>query len=220
MTGFSTTYWLPVVRRTFAGPLVAHIHGLLFFSWIALLIAQVHFAKAKKIRVHRRLGNLSLPLALAMALSGFGVGMMAVRRDLAANVGDFAYSQLAGVVATMLLMLAFVCAAYATRRKPDWHKRFVLLATVALLWPAWFRWRHLLPWIPRPDFWLGFVVADSLIVVAALRDRVKFGRVHPVYAWFGTFLIVENIAELMLFDTPVWRSLAQAEFRLLDAVGY
>jgi len=219
--GFSTTYWLPVARRSFDGPTVAHLHGLFFFSWIALLMAQVHFARAKKIRVHQRLGKLSLLLAPAMALSGFGVGMMAVHRDLAAGLTDPSpYSQLAGVVATMLLMLAFVGAAFATRSRPDWHKRFMLLATVALLWPAWFRWRHLMPWVPRPDWWLGFVVSDSLIVIAALRDRLKFGRIHPVYAWFGTFLILENAAELLMFDTALWRALAMGEFQLLTALGY
>jgi hypothetical protein len=145
---------------------------------------------------------------------------MAVRRDLAAGQGDFAYSQLPGVVATMLLLLAFAAAAYATRKTPDRHKRFMLLATIAVLWPAWFRWRHLMPWVPRPDIWLGLVVADLPVVIAALRDRLKFGRVHPVYAWFGTLLIAENLLEVLMFDTPLWRALAKAEFALLASVGY
>lgn len=218
--GFSTTYWLPLARRTFGGSTIAHVHGLFFFCWIALLIAQAHFARARKIRVHQRLGYLSLPLALAMALSGLGVGMMAVRRDLAQGVGDFAYSQLVGVVFAMLFLLAFVGAAYATRKRPDRHKRLMVLATVAVLWPAWFRWRHLMPWVPQPDLWLAIVVADSLIVIAALRDRLKFGRIHPVYLWFGTLLIAENVIEYLMFDTGPWRALARSEFRLLEAFGY
>jgi hypothetical protein len=219
--GFSTTYWLPVVRRTFAGPLVAHIHGMLFFGWIALLIAQVHFARAKKIRIHQRLGNLSPPLALTMAMSGIGVGMMAVRRDLAAGMTEPSpYSQLVGVVFAMLALLAFVGAAYATRKTPDRHKRFMLLATVAVWWPAWFRWRHLMPGVPDPELWLGFIVPDSMILIAALRDRLKFGRVHPVYWWFGGLLIAEHLIETMSFDTPAWRSLAKGMFGLLDAIGY
>lgn len=219
VVGFSTTYWIPIARRTFAGPWIAHLHGLLFFVWIALLLAQVHFARAQKIRVHRRLGGLSLPLALAMAATGIGVGMHAVRRDLAAGVGDVAYSQLVGVVAAMSFLVVFVAAALATRKAPDWHKRFILLATIAVLWPAWFRWRHLMPWIPRPDVWLGLVVSDSLIVIAAIRDRTKFGRIHPVYAWFGTLLVVENVAELVVLDTPLGQTLGKALFTGLSAVG-
>ena len=221
LVGFSTTYWLPIARRTFAGPTVAHVHGLFFFAWIALLVAQVHFARARQIRTHQRLGNVALPLAAAMALSGFGVGMMAVRRDLAAGLTEPSpYSQLTGVVSAMLALLACVAAAYANRKRPDWHKRLILLATVAIWWPAWFRWRHLMQWVPHPDIWLAVVVPDSLLLIAALRDRMKFGRVHPVYLWFGSLLIADHVVETLLFDTPVWRASAQALFRLLAAVGY
>ena len=220
VAGFSTTYWMPMARRTFAGPAIAHIHGLFLASWIALLTAQVHFARAKKIRVHQRLGNLSLPLALAMTLSGYAIGMFATRRDVANRVGDFPYSGLIGTVSGMTILLAFVGAAYATRKRPDWHKRFMLLATVAVLWPAWFRWRHFMPWVPWPDFWLGFVVSDSLIVIAAVRDRLKFGRVHPVYAWFGSALMAEQLFEILAFDSGPWRVVAKNLFDLLEKLGF
>jgi hypothetical protein len=220
LVGFSTTYWLPLARRTFGGPPIAHLHGLFFFSWIALLTAQVHFARAKKIRIHQRLGNASLPLALAMALTGFGVGMMAVRRDLAEGQGEASYSQLVGVVTAMLVLLLLVGAAYAKRKTPDWHKRFMLLATVAVWWPAWVRWRHLMPWVPDPFLWLGFVIPDSIIVIAALRDRLKFGRIHPVYLWFGSLLIADHLAETLSFETPPWRALGRALFSLLVAAGF
>jgi hypothetical protein len=63
-------------------------------------------------------------------------------------------------------------------------------------------------------------VSDSLIVIAAVRDQLKFGRVHPAYLWFGSLLIAEHVAEVFLYDTAAWRSLAQAQFALLARVGY
>ena len=39
--GFSTTYFLPLAHGSFAGPTVAHIHGLLFMTWVALLLIQL-----------------------------------------------------------------------------------------------------------------------------------------------------------------------------------
>lgn len=203
-----------MATRQFGGPTIAHLHGLCFFGWIGLLLVQASLARRKRLRLHQRLGLLSIPLAIAMAATGLGVGMFAVRRDLAAGAGEAAYSQLVGVVTAMLFLLLFVAIAFATRRRPDWHKRMILLATVAVQWPAWFRWRHLMPWLPRPEIWLGVVVSDSLILIAALRDRLRFGRVHPAYAIFGALLIAEHGSEILLYDSPGWRAAARAMFDL------
>ena len=218
LVGFSRTYFIPFAGGSFSGPPVAHLHGLLFFGWIGLLATQTVFARRKEIRRHRTLGAAALPLAAAMAATGVGVGMFAVRRDLGSGVGEFAYSQLVGVVTTMLFLLVLVGAALLKRRESDWHKRLMVLATVAVLWPAWFRWRHLLPMIPRPDFWLGVVVSDSLIVIAAARDLWKFGRIHPAYLWFGSLLIGEHVLEVLAFDTPPWRAIAKALFHAFSPI--
>jgi hypothetical protein len=218
LVGFSTTYFIPVATRQFAGPVAAHLHGLFLFGWIGLLLLQAWLARQKRIRTHQRFGLAMLPCAVAMAATGIGVGMFAVRRDLAAGVGDAAYSQLGGVVTAMSLLLVFTAIAFAMRRRPDWHKRMILLATVAVLWPAWFRWRHLMPWLPRPDIWLSVVVPDAMILAAALRDRLRFGHIHPAYLIFGSLLIAENVAELLLFDSPLWRAATKAMFDLAATI--
>jgi hypothetical protein len=213
--GFSTTWFIPVAGGSFHGPAIAHIHGLLFFSWIALLIVQARLIRDRRPGFHRRLGLAALVLAPSMAVSGMGVGLYAVTRDLAAGAGGVAYSQLPGVLSAMLIFLAFVAAGLALRRRPDWHRRMMLLATIAILWPAWFRFRHLLPWVPRPDIVLAFLVADSLILIAIARDLLRFRRVHPAWLIFGLGLIAEHLAELLFYDTPAWRAAAQALYTAL-----
>lgn len=213
--GFSTTYFIPVAGGTFAGPLVAHVHGLLFMAWIAMVLLQPMLIRQRRSDLHRKLGLIALPLAVAMAISGLGVGTFAVSRDLAAGVGDIAYSQLIGVVAAMIIFVLYVSIAAASRKKPDWHKRMMLLATITVLWPAWFRFRHLLPFVPHPDIILGVVVSDSLVLVAMVRDRLKFGQIHPAYLIFGLLLIAEHVGEIFLFDTPIWRTVAKAIYQTL-----
>jgi len=213
--GFSTTYFIPIAVGTFAGPPVAHVHGLLFMAWIGLLLLQPMLVRHGRSGLHRKLGWIAVPLAVAMAVSGLGVGTYAVGRDLAAGGGDPVFSQLPGVVAAMAFFVVYVSIALAVRRKPDWHKRMILLATIAILWPAWFRFRHLLPFVPRPDILLGVVVPDSLIVVAMLRDRLKFGRVHPAYLIFGSLLIAEHVGEILFYDTPSWRAAAMSIYQML-----
>ena len=213
--GFSTTYFIPVASGRFAGPPVAHVHGLLFMSWIALMLLQPMLVRQRRSGLHRRVGWIALPLAVAMAVSGLGVGVFAVSRDLAAGVGDLAYAQLIGVVAAMSIFVVFVSIAVAARKQPAWHKRMMLLATIAVLWPAWFRFRHLLPFVPHPDIVLGVVVSDSLILLAMARDRLKFGRIHPAYLIFGLLLIAEHVWEILFFDTPTWRAAAILIYRAL-----
>jgi hypothetical protein len=216
LVGFSTTYFGPVASGQFDGPLIAHVHGGLFFAWIVLVTFQPLLIRTGRWHLHRKLGLVALPLAVAMALSGVGVGLYAVRRDLAAGAGDIAYSSLIGVLIAMVVFVAFVAAAILLRKRPAWHKRMILLATIAILWPAWFRFRHLMPWVPRPDIWLAVVLPDSLILVAALRDQIIFGRVHPAYWIFGLALIADHIAEVVMFDTIPWRAAAKAIYSALS----
>jgi hypothetical protein len=215
LVGFSTTYFGPVAWGQFDGPVIAHVHGGLFFAWIALVTLQPLLIRTGRWHLHRKLGLVALPLAVAMAMSGTGVGLYAVRRDLAAGAGDIAYSSLIGVLIAMILFVAFVAAAILLRKRPAWHKRMILLATIAILWPAWFRFRHLIPWVPRPDIWFAVVLSDSLILVAAVRDKVLFGRVHPAYGIFGSALVADHISEVLLFDSPPWRAAAKAIYSAL-----
>jgi hypothetical protein len=215
LVGFSTTYFGPVASGQFGGPVIVHIHGGLFFSWMALMALQPSLIRGSRWQLHRKLGLVALPLAVAMAVSGIGVGLYAVRRDLAAGAGDISYSSLIGVLTAMAIFVAFVAAAIALRKRPAWHKRMVLLATIAILWPAWFRFRHLMPWVPRPDIWFAVVLSDSLILIAALRDQFLFGRVHPAYWFFGSALVVDHVAEVLLFDSPRWRAVARAIYSAL-----
>jgi hypothetical protein len=193
--GFFLTYLQPIASGRFAGPSEAHLHGFLLASWLVLVAVQTFLLPG-----HRKLGWLALALAPAVAASTVGIGIAATRRDLAEGI----VLGMAGNVTAPLLYLALVLGAIAMRKRPQWHKRLVLIATVVMLWPAWFRWRHFLPWVPRPDITLGLIVADLPIVVAMVRDRLRFGAVHPAYWWVGLPVICEQTFEALAFGTPFW----------------
>jgi len=83
------------------------------------------------------------------------------------------------------------------------------LATIVVLWPAWFRFRHYFPSVPRADIWFAIVLADSLIVFSWLWDRIKNGRVDPVLKYAGLFIILEHIFEVLAFGSVAWRHIAK-----------
>lgn len=208
--GFSTTYFIPMSRGTFTAPTFVHIHGLSAFSWVTLLLVQALLIRNGRTRLHMRIGQAALPLATALWGSGILTACWAARRDLPAQ-GVVAVSSFMGTVTGLSLFLAFVAAGYVTRRRPAAHKRWMALATIAVLWPAIFRWRHLLPAMSRPDIILGMFVANVPIVIAMLRDRFRYGEVHPVWLVGGTFWFVEQGFEVAIFDThwsaPIGRAL-------------
>jgi len=215
IAGFSTTYLMPMAGARFEGPGIAHLHGLLFFTWVILMVVQPLLVRRQALRLHRKLGLLALVLAPAMAASGVGVGLYAVQRDVSAGLGGLAYSTLIGVLTAMSIFVLFVAIGLHLRNRPDWHKRMMLLATIAILWPAWFRFRHFMPWVPNPEIWLALVLADIPILIAMLRDRLRFGRVHPAYLIFGTALIANHVLEVIWFDTPGWRAAAMTAYAAL-----
>ena len=198
--GFSTTYFVPIARRTFAAPPVVHLHGLSAMLWLGLLLTQALLVRGRRTRLHMKLGQLGLPLAILIWSTGILTAAWAARRDLPAQ-GPVAETAFMGTVSGLSLFIAFVIAGYVSRRSAAAHKRWLALATIAVLWPAIFRWRHLLPAMNRPDIVLGLFVADLPILAAMLRDRLRYGSVHPVWLIGGTFWFVEQGLEIAVFDT-------------------
>lgn len=213
--GFGTTYILPMARRSFSAPWFVHFHGASALSWILLFVGQATLVRRSRTALHRRLGQAALPLALAVWASGIATAVWAAQRDLPAQ-GTAATSSLGGTVSGLSLYLVLVFAAFATRRKPDWHKRLAMLATIQLLWPAFFRLRHLLPAVPYPEISFAFVMTYAPILIAALRDRRRYGKIHPVWLFAGPALVIEQSIEFAFFDHGLQRDFGQWVYALLS----
>ncbi len=213
ISGFHLTYTLPLAKGAFAGPSWSHAHGALLASWLVLVSVQA-WLSPHRLPLHRKLGWLAAIVAPVVAFSTIAIGHEATTLGLARGDGPIAYSGFLGTVTAPTIFLGLVIAAIALRRKPQWHKRLIFVATVSILWPAWFRWRHFLPWMPRPEITLSLLLADMPIIIAMVRDRLRFGGVHPAYLFVGTGLIVEQTLETLAFDAPLWRRVALALYGL------
>lgn len=212
--GFGVTYVVPMARRTFSAPWVVHLHGASALSWVLLFIAQAKLVRGRRTQLHRRLGQVALPLALVVWASGIATALWAAQRDLPQQ-GTAATSSFAGTASGLTLYLLLVIAAVATRRRPDWHKRIVMLATIQVLWPAFFRLRHLLPAVPYPDISFALVMAYSPILVAALRDQWRYGKIHPVWLFIGPALVIEQSLEFVFFDQGPLRTVGEWLYAVL-----
>lgn len=209
LSGFFLTYFLPLSEGRFDAPFIVHLHGIAAFAWLLIFLIQPALIRFGRFPVHRALGMAGLVVAATVMVGGIGTSFYAVERDLAAGRGDLAVADMPGTWAGMFIFFGLVLAAILYRHKPEVHKRLMLLATLALLWPAWFRLRHVFPAIPYPEITLAILASDALILAAMVRDRLVEGRVHPVYLFAGTAIILEHVLEFALYGSPAWISLAR-----------
>jgi hypothetical protein len=208
-TGFFKTFTLPRLQGTFHAPPVVYLHGAALLAWVLLFALQVGLVQTGRLPRHRQLGWIALLLAPIVVLLTIAIGVFAMHRDLAAGAGETAISSLLGNITAPVLFCALVFAGLHYRRRPDVHKRLMLIALVVIIWPAFFRLRHYFPGVPRPEWVFGFAAPQCLLLLAMLRDRLVDGRVHRVYWWVGLPVLLDAALETWLFDGPLWRSVAR-----------
>ncbi|MBU2018263.1 MAG: hypothetical protein KJ941_01345 [Bacteroidetes bacterium] len=142
LAGFSKTYIIPIASNQFLGHKVLHLHGFFTFSWVALFVTQTALIHYSKQYIHRKLGFLGLFMATGVLITMIPAGLFGVERDLKLGLGESSYSALLGVIISGVLFLSLVISGVLKRSNPSFHKRLILLATIVVIWPSWFRLRH------------------------------------------------------------------------------
>ncbi|MEZ4455859.1 MAG: hypothetical protein R2882_04780 [Gemmatimonadales bacterium] len=215
--GFGRTYAAPMATGVFNGPTILHVHGAFALSWVLLFLSQPLLIRFSQPVLHRRLGRLGLPLAVGVATTMVPAGVYQATRDAAAGAGATGISSIVGVLTSGILFVTLVSCGILARRDREAHARWLLLATLVVAWPAWFRWRHWFPSVPRPDIWFAVVIPYLWVGVAMLRDRALRTAVHPVLKFAGVAVVLEQSLEVVAFDTPPWRAVAQLLYAWLHA---
>jgi FtsH-binding integral membrane protein len=206
--GFFRTFLWPSWQGAFHGPAVVYVHGAFVLAWLLLFATQAALVQSRRTPRHRRWGLLAALVAPGVVVSTMALGVFAMHRDLQSGMGELAKSLMLGTFTSPLVFLSLVAAGLAMRRRPDVHKRLMLMATIAILWPAFFRFRHFFPSVPHPEWVFGFLLPQVFLALVVLADRAKSGRVHPVYLWVGLPFVAEAALETWLLDSPGWRVVA------------
>jgi hypothetical protein len=214
LIGFSKTFIFPVAAGTFSAPWIVYVHGAFTFGWVVLFLVQALLIKAENWKLHSRLGILGVVAALGTAFTMPLVGRFQVERDLAQGVGEVAISSILGTMTAAVVFLGFVAAAIWKRGQPDVHKRLMLIATIHVLWPAWFRFRHYFPSVQPPEIWFALLLADSLFVLAWIWDYRENGRVHPALLFGSLLVMADHVFETFAFDSAPWRVASRAVWEL------
>lgn len=218
--GFTRTYLRPVLTNRFDGPAILHVHGILFFGWTILLTWQSGLVRRRRIEAHRAWGMAGVSLATAMVFTA----IVLVVRTLAFSVavGTLDRTRVLAVVplTQIALFAAFVAAAVAAVRRPETHRRLMVLATANLLPAAVARLFGVVlapPNSGRPSFALvanenlaftvglaAALVVDLLIVVAIVRDWRTRGRPHAAYVIGLACMLLVQVLRKPFAHTALW----------------
>ena len=212
--GFAPTYWLPLVRGSFEGRPIVHLHALAFYGWTLFFVSQAALVSRRRIARHRELGVVGVALATALLFIGLAVAISSLRAAVGlsseAAVRRFSIVPVSGI----LLFATLVTAALVNVRRPDVHKRILLVATASMLQAAVGRLFVLAfappagegPRVPPPvpiTIPAGIVV-DLLIIAGMIYDKRTRGRVHPVYWIAGGAVLAVQLLTTPLSGTAAW----------------
>jgi hypothetical protein len=203
--GFARTYYLAGLFD--AKPLpaaIVHVHGALFTGWIALLVVQSSLIGAGYSRLHRRLGIIGLGLAPLVVVLGVLVALEMLERFAPVHTVDsplifaVALSEITGFAGPVFF-------AFRLRRRPAYHKRLIVIATIAMTTAGFGRWPiAFLLHQPLP----AMLCAFTLLGIIVLFDLRSTGRLHPATVRGSAWVVAIELGGFAIGHTAAWHALA------------
>jgi len=205
--GFSHTVDKALFHPDPPRPLLLYVHGAVFSTWVIFFIFQSALIRTHNVRIHRMTGWFGVALGVVIPILGVSIAFTMIPFDVhvlhATHAAPFILVPLFDMVE---FTIPFALAIY-WRKKPEFHRRLILMASCALTAAAFFRF----PAQFHADtfFYAG---VDLLILLGVVRDLIVDRRVHPVYRYgLPAFALAQSIVMYTLITTePHWLKIANA----------
>ena len=215
LAGFSRSFYGTFVAGA-SHPWIIHVHAAVYVGWLALLIAQTVLAARGDIATHRRVGNFGIAYGAVVWILGVivGVAMPVINVHSGLWPAERAEQFLAIPLGDMVLFGGFFGAAIVYRRRPEIHKRLIILAAVAVMFAAVARaFTNVGVLLGDADAPLGGTPARLLlwyspVLVAMAHDLATRRRVHPAY-WTGAAAMAVAFLRVPYSQTDRWHAIAR-----------
>jgi hypothetical protein len=184
----------PAVPR----PFLLWIHGAAFSGWVAFYIFQSALVRTRNVKWHRFFGWFGVGLATVMVALGFTIAVIMGHFD-AVQLHQPDPTFLAIPFSDMTFFAVLFSLAIYWRRKPELHRRLLLIATCALLDAPFGRIIYIF------DHSLFYICVDAVMLLGLVRDLLVNRRIHKVYLVALPALMVCQVFVVYLWrGAPGW----------------
>jgi hypothetical protein len=204
--GFSRTIKTGLIHPPSPRPTILFFHAVIFSGWVLLFIVQSTLVKTRNVKLHRRLGWFGLVLGIAIPIVGIATTIAMGRLHVQEGRSDAAQFLIVPFFDMVAFSVPFGFSIH-WRKKPELHRRLILIATCSLTAAAFGRF----PGNLMPHHWF-YAGVDFLILLGVARDLVVTRHVHPAYVYALPLLALGQMTTIHVFATgwPAWIRIAHA----------
>jgi len=213
--GFAPTFYLRgSFTQTRPMSVLLHVHGIVFSAWISLFLIQTLLIARGQRRLHQRFGWIGAGIAAAMVILVTAAVIEQLRR-----VNGFPPPPLAVALSAfdIIVFASLVGAALYYRKRSDWHKRFMLSATIVLLGAPMFR--VVVQAMGLDDIAKVSIVStllvDAFFLPCFAYDLLTRRRIHPAYLVALVLIVLDQVAQAMVVSWQPWVNFANSLQRLV-----
>jgi len=199
IAGFSRTVDANLFHAAPPRPLLLWFHGAAFSSWVVFFVFQSALVRIRKVSVHRLIGWFGVALAAVMVPLGSIIAVVMARFDTVILHQQGVDAFISVPFIDMIIFGSCVALAVYWRKRPEFHRRLVFIATCHLMDAAFGRFDFIF------NHNLFFPALDLLILLGACRDWMVDGRIHKVYLYaLPPIIVLQSVAIYAWRINPQW----------------
>jgi len=183
-----------------------HLHGVVMFAWMVLLMAQAALMRAGARPLHRGLGKVSYGLVPVMVVSTILLAHYRLQSGITGELLYFLAVQ-GALIATLALAYGL---AMANRKRPQLHMRYMLCSALPLIDPILARLLFFHGGMQYPAAQLvTYGVTDAILALLAWNDR-RNPEGRRVFLAMLAIFVAAQLPTFFLYRMPWWAELARA----------
>lgn len=208
MTAIVVAGFWPFYSTLFSGgsgaPAIIYAHAAVFSGWLVLLLAQTWLVFRRRVSAHRSAGRFGIAYGIGVLLFGLVIAFVVPAMNV--TRGTMTLDEAAGFlvlpIGDMLLFGGFFTAGILARRDRESHRRLMVLAAVALIFPGAARFAF--PAGPAAILALWLLP----LFAAMAHDAYVQRRVHRLY-WIGLAVLVVAFGRVALMEAEPWLAIGR-----------
>jgi len=211
LVGFAQSFFLRPFFPKVVAPAepIFYIHGALFLSWFALLAVQTSLIATGDTAAHRRLGLIGFVLAPLMLIMGLYAAALAAHRPTGfTGFADPPLHFFGVLVVWIVAFFVYVGLALLWRKRPQIHKRLMLLAAINLAEAGVTRF-PIAPINTATTEIVAFWATVPLLLPLVAWDLATLKRLHPATLWGGLAFLVYGPLREVAGATPAWQAIGK-----------